>query len=74
MEIELVCSDAVEHRRRVESRAATGRPDGLPSWQDVVERDYAAWDRDRVVIDTALESVEQALAKLGDTLSAIRSG
>lgn len=36
--------------------------------------DYAAWDRDRVVIETAHQSVGQALAKLGNTLSAIRSG
>ena len=73
VEIELICSDPVEHRRRVESRAATGGRNALSSWREVVDRDYAEWDRERVVIDTARLSVEQALAELGSRLSTIRS-
>jgi predicted kinase len=59
LEIEFVCSDVTEHRRRVESRhVADSR---LPSWQDVLHRDYRAWERERVVIDTATSTVEQAV-------------
>ena len=57
LDVEIVCSDAVEHRRRVESRAPDIAGHGLPSWQDVVQRDYHAWDRDRLVVDTAASDV-----------------
>ncbi|MFW5752909.1 MAG: AAA family ATPase [Planctomycetota bacterium] len=62
--IEIVCSDPVEHRHRVESRV--GDVPGLtpPSWRAVVERDYRAWDREPIRIDTALCSAEQAAEAL----------
>jgi predicted kinase len=59
LEIEFVCSDATEHRRRVESRHVADS--SWPSWQDVLHRDYRAWERERVVIDTATITVEQAV-------------
>jgi len=62
--VELVCSDAEEHRRRVETR----RPDipghQLPAWQDVLALDYRPWDQDHVVIDTARGSVEDSVRAL----------
>ena len=53
VEIEVSCSDEAEHRRRVETRT-TDVP-GLipPTWQDVTDRDYRPWTRDRIVVDTA---------------------
>ena len=53
IEIEIVCSDRNEHRRRVENRA-TDIP-GLrpPTWREVVEREYDPWEREHIVIDTA---------------------
>jgi predicted kinase len=64
IEIEVVCSDLAEHRRRVETRVVD--VDGLtpPDWQAVVGRDYRPWDRARVVVDTAGRSLEEALAEL----------
>jgi predicted kinase len=65
--VEIVCTDAVEHRRRVETRASD--PPGLPQldWQAVTAREYHPWDRDHVTIDTAgrsvSECVEQVLSK-----------
>jgi len=57
-----------EHRRRVETRLlhVDGDLPGLvpPRWEAVVARDYEAWDRPRVVIDTAQRSVADALAEL----------
>jgi predicted kinase len=53
IEVELVCSDETEHRRRVESRVADIEGHELPTWQDVVDRDYRPWDTPRLVIDTA---------------------
>ena len=64
VEIELICSDRAEHRRRVESRSSDVPGLRLPSWTEVVEREYAAWDRPHVVVDTAGQTVEESVAVL----------
>lgn len=61
LEVEIVCSDAGEHRRRTESRDPDIPGHRLPTWQEVIDRDYRAWDRERLVIDTAQLSVEQCV-------------
>jgi predicted kinase len=61
LEVELVCSDLHEHRRRVETRTADIAGHSLPTWQEVVERDYRRWDGQPLVIDTARLTVEQAV-------------
>lgn len=63
LEVEIACSDATEHRRRVESRSS-----GL-TWDDVLARDYRAWERQRLSVDTAHLRIDQAV---GAILSAIR--
>ena len=62
IEVEVVCSDLVEHRRRVEQRAS--KIDGLilPTWQDVLDRDYAPWPEPHLIIDTARLSPAEAIA------------
>jgi predicted kinase len=57
VEVETVCSDEEEHRRRVEARANEVPGLILPSWQAVIDRDYHAWDRGHMTIDTAKRSV-----------------
>lgn len=64
VDVEIVCSDAEEHRRRVELRTADIPNHGLPTWSEVVARDYRPWDSDRLVIDTAHLSVEQAVGEI----------
>ena len=54
VEVEVVCSDAAEHRRRVETRVTDVPGLALPTWEFVLRRDYAAWDRPHVVVDTAV--------------------
>ena len=68
-EVEVVCSDKAEHRHRVETR--TSDIDGLklPTWQAVVDRDYEKWDREHIVIDTALKSVDEAVGDLVSRLA-----
>ena len=60
IEVEVVCSDAAEHRRRVESRQGDIEGLKLPSWQDVIEREYEVWEQPHLVIDTAMMGVEEA--------------
>jgi predicted kinase len=61
VEIEVICSDRNEHRRRVETRASDIRGLRLPTWQEVVSREYHAWDREHLVIDTAVHAVEESV-------------
>ncbi len=68
LEVEIVCLDANEHRRRVESRTPDIPGHRLPTWQEVIDRDYRPWDTDRVVIDTAVDSVEQSTRAIVERL------
>ncbi|MDM0075114.1 AAA family ATPase [Variovorax sp. J2P1-59] len=62
LEIEVVCSDPVEHRRRVESREADIPGLTLPTWEAVLRHEYEAWTTGRLVIDSALVSASEAAA------------
>ena len=68
VEVEVVCSDLTEHRRRVESRSADIQGHELPTWQDVVARDYRPWSRARLVIDTARTSVADSVRMISQAL------
>ena len=69
IEVELVCADETEHRRRVESRVADIEGHDLPTWQDVVGRDYRAWDTPRLVIDTACLGAADAVRVITGVLT-----
>jgi predicted kinase len=69
LEVELVCSDPIEHRRRVESRVADIDGHRLPTWQEVVERDYRAWDTPHLVLDTAQISIDDGVRAITRALS-----
>jgi predicted kinase len=62
VEVEVVCSDAAEHRRRLASRSADLLGLVPPTLEDVRRRDYRPWTGSRTVIDTAaLDPAEAAL-------------
>lgn len=64
IEIEVVCSDVAEHRRRVETRLTDIAGLAPPSWAMVEQRDYEPWDRPRLVVDTAGTNISDAMATL----------
>jgi hypothetical protein len=64
VEVEVICSNADEHRHRVETRRSDIDGLELPTWQAVVERHYESWDRRHIVIDTAVKGVEENVADL----------
>ncbi|WP_195576168.1 AAA family ATPase [Paenibacillus sp. 1001270B_150601_E10] len=72
VEIEVVCTDDREHRRRVETRAADIPGFVLPTWEQVSNRQYDLWDRDHIVIDTADQTVEESLLTLYKKLERVR--
>ena len=74
VEVEVICSDAEEHRRRVETRSVDLPGLKAPTWQAVLQRDYARWDEDHIVVDTAHSSASEAAQKILTALSERRAG
>lgn len=64
VEVEIVCSDPFEHRRRVETRQPDIAGHILPTWKDVLEHDYMPWEEPHVVIDTARLAPDEAVAAI----------
>jgi predicted kinase len=62
LDVEIVCTDLIEHRRRVEGRVPDLPGHRLPTWDEAIGRHYEPWDGDRIVIDTAAVGVEEAAA------------
>ena len=62
VEIEVLCSDKCEHRRRVDSRHADIRGLALPTWQQILDRRYEPWPTAHV-IDTAGISLEESVSR-----------
>jgi predicted kinase len=62
-EIEVVCSDLALHRQRVESRTSDINGLKLPTWEEIVNRDYEPWDREHLVLDTADSSLDRLLER-----------
>lgn len=63
-EIEVVCSDPAEHRRRVSARTADIAGHHAPDWRQVLDREYEPWNRDRLTLDTAGRTVPDCLTEL----------
>jgi predicted kinase len=64
LQVEVICSDVAEHRRRVEGREADIAGHLQPDWEAVQARDYRPWPDADVVIDTARLTPEAAVAGL----------
>ena len=64
IEIEVQCSDPKEHRRRVETRKSDNPGLLLPSWEDVISREYHPWNRDCIRVETANRAPAQNVAAL----------
>lgn len=60
-EVEIVCSDKDEHQRRIETREETIQGLQLPTWQDVLRRDYEKWETKHLRIDTAIYTVDEVV-------------
>src|SRR5437016_1586420 len=72
VEVEVICSDPDEHRRRAEMRISDIPGLQLPTWEEIVSREYHPWDREHIVVDTALRDVEQNVKMLREALAAQR--
>jgi predicted kinase len=69
LEVELVCSDPREHRRRAESRTVDIPRLVLPTWRQITEREYEPWSRPHLVIDTATRTADDCVALISRQLA-----
>jgi predicted kinase len=74
LEVEIQCSDREEHRRRVEERTGDIAGHRLPTWSDVTARDYAHWDRERLVLDTSILTLDRCVETIRLALNEASSG
>jgi predicted kinase len=70
VDVEIVCSDTDEHRRRVESRVADIANHRVPTWPEVVDRDYQPWTTACLVVDSAQLDVEESVRRIRDACAA----
>ncbi|MFD1343722.1 AAA family ATPase [Litorisediminicola beolgyonensis] len=69
LDVEIICSDPAEHRRRVEARRARDPGAGYPDWAAVEARQYDRWEGDRLVLDSARFSAEDCAKLILSALS-----
>jgi predicted kinase len=60
LQVEVLCSDVAEHRRRVEERRID-IPMTPPTWDSVLARNYEPWPDADLVFDTALVGADEAV-------------
>ena len=65
--VELVCSDAAEHRRRAQQRGIDIEGLKLPTWREITHRDYVPWPEADLRLDTAwISASEVARVLIGE--------
>jgi predicted kinase len=72
--IEVICSDREIHRQRVETRSSDIPDFNLPSWQDILQREYRQWNEAHIIIDTAINSIEDCHNELIEAIKEQNSG
>ena len=68
LEVEIICSDATEHRRRVTERAPDIAGFRLPTWLEVASHRYVAWSEPHLVVDTSVVGIDAAVGAIENAL------
>jgi len=62
--IEIICSDKIEHKKRIETRKNDIKNLILPTWEEVEKRYYDEWDKDHIIIDTSNKNIEDSINEI----------
>lgn len=62
--IEIICSNQLEHKKRAESRSSEIQNLKLPKWNEIESREYHNWESERIIIDTANKTVQESETEL----------
>ena len=71
--IEIICSNKIEHKNRVEKRTSEVKNLKLPTWDQVINRKYEKWDKEHITIDTTNKNIEESTNELLNKLVNSRS-
>jgi predicted kinase len=69
VEIEVICLDEDEHRRRAEVRSSDVEGLVKPAWAAITEREYEPWLRRPLVVDSAITSPDSAAQKIASRMA-----
>nr|WP_315456855.1 AAA family ATPase [uncultured Prevotella sp.] len=67
--IEVVCSDKTEHKKRAEQRNTEVANMKLPVWDDIENREYHEWHKSHIVIETAGKTIKQCQTELKEKVA-----
>ena len=71
-EVEVICSDLAEHRRRVLTRVTDVEGLIKPTWAEVAGREYHPWSRPHLTIDASDASPTEAAQRIVTNIAALR--
>ncbi len=71
--IEVLCSNKEEHKKRVETRKSEIAGLKLPVWEDVENREYHSWEMERIIIDTVNKPVKESFEELKKKINCVLS-
>ena len=67
--IEILCSNKMEHKNRIENRKTDVENRKLPTWKGVMEREYEPWKEEHIIIDTTNKRKEECIDELVKKIS-----
>ena len=73
VEVEVICSDETEHRRRAETRTSDVKGLAKPTWPAIKDRKYEPWVREHLVVDSATTSPDRAAHKIASRMASGRT-
>ncbi|CRM59013.1 AAA family ATPase [Pseudomonas sp. 24 R 17] len=69
LDVRVICSDRLEHQRRVEARAGDIAGLAPPTWASVLVHEYEDWNEAPLTVDTAFMTPDQATAMILTSLT-----
>jgi predicted kinase len=72
--IEIVCSSADEHKRRINERISEIEGLQLPTWEEIKKREYHDWKKEIIRIDTANKKNSECINELIMKIKGVQSG
>lgn len=68
LEVELISTEIKIHKYRIENRRSDIENHQLPKWTDLEKLDYQTWTRERVVINTAINTPDECVKTIYEQL------
>lgn len=72
LNVEVICSDQALHRKRVETRISDIEAHVVPDWQAVTSRTFEPWRCERLIVDTASNSIDECALMIAKEMARLR--